>query len=130
MNRKLLTWASLALTPFLAWSQADKKERKPNVIVILADDMGYADLSCQGSVDDVRTPHIDTLPQNGVRFTEAYVRAPQCGPSRAGILSGRYQNRFGFESNEWAYNPGIPRSVPLMGTRMKEQGYVTGYIGK
>lgn len=99
MNRKLLTWASLALTPFLAWSQADKKERKPNVIVILADDMGYADLSCQGSVDDVRTPHIDTLAQNGVRFTEAYVTAPQCGPSRAGILSGRYQNRFGFESN-------------------------------
>ncbi len=104
--------------------------RQPNVIVVLADDMGYGDLGCQGTVDDVRTPHIDTLAANGVRFTQGYVTAPQCGPSRAAILSGRYQNRFGFESNEWAYNPGIPRSIPMISNYVKDLGYTTGYIGK
>ena len=103
--------------------------RKPNVIVILADDLGYADLGCQGS-QDVKTPHIDSLAENGVRCTAGYVTAPQCGPSRAGLLTGRYQNRFGFESNEFAYDPGIPRSETLISTRMKELGYATGYMGK
>ena len=111
---------------FVSFSNA----KSPNVIVILADDLGYGDLSCQGSVKDVSTPYIDTLAANGVRFTQAYVTAPQCGPSRAALLSGRYQNRFGFESNEWAYNPGIPRSVPLISERLKDYGYATGYIGK
>ena len=104
--------------------------KSPNVILILADDLGYGDLSCQGSVNDVRTPHIDTLATNGISFSQAYVTAPQCGPSRAALLSGRYQNRFGFESNEWAYNPGMPRSVPLISELLKDHGYVTGYIGK
>ena len=104
--------------------------KSPNVILILADDLGYGDLSCQGWVKDVRTPHIDTLATNGISFSQAYVTAPQCGPSRAALLSGRYQNRFGFESNEWAYNPGMPKSVPLVSELLKDHGYVTGYIGK
>ena len=104
--------------------------KSPNVILILADDLGYGDLSCQGSVKDVRTPHIDTLATNGINFSQAYVTAPQCGPSRAALLSGRYQNRFGFESNEWAYNPGMPKSVPLISELLKDHGYATGYIGK
>ena len=104
--------------------------KSPNVILILADDLGYGDLSCQGSVKDVRTPHIDTLATNGISFSQAYVTAPQCGPSRAALLSGRYQNRFGFESNEWAYNPGMPKSVPLVSELLKDHGYATGYIGK
>ena len=104
--------------------------KSPNVILILADDLGYGDLSCQGSVKDVRTPHIDTLATNGISFSQAYVTAPQCGPSRAALLSGRYQNRFGFESNEWAYNPGMPKSVPLISELLKDHGYATGYIGK
>jgi len=104
-------------------------ERKPNVIVIFVDDLGYADLGCQGS-PDVKTPHIDSLSENGVRCTAGYVTSPQCGPSRAALLTGRYQNRFGFESNEFAYEPGIPASETLISTRMKELGYVTGYIGK
>lgn len=102
--------------------------RKPNVIVILADDLGYADLSCQGS-PDVKTPHIDSIAKNGVRFTHAYVSSPQCGPSRAGLLTGRYQNRFGFESNEFARRS-IPMSEKLISDRMKAAGYVTGYVGK
>ena len=111
-------------------SFADTVERQPNIIVVLVDDMGYGDLGCQGTVSDVRTPHIDTLAENGIRFTQAYVTAPQCGPSRAAMLSGRYQNRFGFESNEWAYHPGMPLSVPLVSERLKQAGYATGYIGK
>ena len=103
--------------------------RKPNVIVILADDLGYADLGCQGS-RDVRAPHIDSLAANGVRCTAGYVTAPQCGPSRAGLLTGRYQNRFGFESNEQAYRPGIPLDQPVISERMKAAGYVTGMFGK
>ena len=105
------------------------QSRKPNVIVILADDLGYADLGCQGS-SDAKTPHIDSLAENGVRCTASYVTAPQCGPSRAAILTGRYQNRFGFESNEFAYKPGLPRSETLISDRMKAAGYATGYIGK
>ncbi len=112
-----------------AKDQNVEKKPKPNIIVILSDDLGYADLGCQGSLD-VKTPHIDKLAKNGIRFTSGYVTAPQCGPSRAGLLTGRYQNRFGFESNEFAYNPGIPRSQPLISERLKELGYVTGYIGK
>ena len=73
-----------------------QENAKPNVIIIFADDLGYADLGCQGSLD-VKTPHIDKLAENGIRFTDGYVTAPQCGPSRAGLLTGRYQNRFGFE---------------------------------
>jgi arylsulfatase A-like enzyme len=90
--------------------------------------LGYADLSCQGS-KDVRTPHIDSIADDGVRCTAAYVTAPQCGPSRAAILSGRYQSRLGFESNEFAYHPGL-EEYPLISERLKSAGYKTGYMGK
>ena len=69
----------------LPWFGSMAEARQPNVIVILADDLGYADLGCQSAVDDIRTPHIDTLAANGIRFTDGYVTAPQCGPSRAAI---------------------------------------------
>lgn len=132
--RKVRKTSSLVLTCFFALASCTQakpeKERPPNVIVILADDLGYGDLSCQGILEDVRTPHIDTLAENGVRCTQGYVTAPQCGPSRSALLSGRYQNRFGFESNEWAYHPGIPRSVPLVSERIRDYGYATAYIGK
>ena len=59
----------------------------PNILFILVDDLGYADLGCQGS-EDIRTPNIDTLAATGIRFTAAYVSSPQCGPSRAGIVTG------------------------------------------
>lgn len=101
----------------------------PNVIVILADDLGYADLGCQGAMDMI-TPNIDSLATNGVRCTDAYVTAPQCGPSRAGLLTGRYQNRFGFESNEQAHLPGIPLDQPVISERLKAAGYATGMFGK
>lgn len=101
---------------------------KPNIVLIFTDDHGYADLSCQGILDDVKTPHIDALATGGVRMTSGYVSAPQCVPSRAGLLSGRYQNRFGVESN------GLPldgfNKQQTIAERLKKAGYATGMIGK
>lgn len=72
--------------------------RKPNVVVLLADDLGYADLSIHGS-KAVATPNIDSIARNGVRCTSGYVSCPYCSPTRAGLLTGRYQQRFGHEFN-------------------------------
>jgi arylsulfatase A-like enzyme len=103
-------------------------ETQPNILVILADDLGYADLGCQGS-PDVKTPNIDSIAANGVRCTAGYVTAPQCSPSRAGLMSGQYQQRFGHEGN-----PNFP--LMLMGggktiaDHLKAAGYATGHFGK
>lgn len=109
-------------------------EAKPNVLVIVADDLGYADLSCQGETD-VPTPNIDSIARNGVRFTSGYVTCPVCSPTRAGLLSGRYQQRFGHENNPGpadlaAANFGLPLSVRTLADRMKAAGYATGLVGK
>jgi uncharacterized sulfatase len=101
---------------------------RSNVIVIFTDDHGFADLSSQGILDDLKTPHIDRLAAGGARMTSGYVTAPQCVPSRAGILSGRYQNRFGVESN------GRPlegfNAQETVAERLKGAGYATGMTGK
>lgn len=108
---------------------------RPNVVVILADDLGYADTGYRGSADMV-TPHIDSIARTGVQFTTGYVTAPVCGPSRAGFLSGMYQTRFGFEDNPGPYRLradvkiGIPKTVKTLPERMKKLGYSTGMIGK
>jgi len=108
--------------------------KKPNVIVIYTDDHGYADLGCQGVFKDVKTPNIDALATGGVRMTNGYVTAPQCGPSRSGLISGQYQNRFGIEAN--GYFEQYPdvlqrfRALKTLPERLKEAGYVTGMAGK
>ncbi len=100
---------------------------KPNIIVIFADDQGYADLGIQGVVDDIQTPHLDQLGMDGVRMTSGYITAPQCIPSRAGLMSGRYQERFGVDHNgTWP----LPLDEVLLPQRLKEAGYVTGMVGK
>lgn len=101
---------------------------KPNLIVIFTDDHGYADLSCQGILGDVRTPHIDALAAAGVRATNGYVTAPQCVPSRAGLLIGKHQNRFGVESNGMSLD-GF-NAEQTIAERLKTAGYATGQIGK
>ena len=106
---------------------------RPNIIVIMADDMGYADAGFTGSTD-LRTPHLDALAASGVTFANGYVTHPYCGPSRAGLLSGRYQQRFGFETNP-AYDPsnpymGIDPTVTLFPKLLQKSGYRTGVIGK
>jgi arylsulfatase A-like enzyme len=103
-------------------------QSKPNLIVIFSDDHGYADLSCQGFQDDVKTPHLDRLAAGGVRMTSGYVTAPQCVPSRAGLLTGRYQNRFAVESNGQPLD-GFNRQQTIA-ERLKKAGYATGMTGK
>src|SRR5690242_7440661 len=79
---------------------------KPNVIVILADDLGWGELGAQGN-KEIPTPHIDSIATGGVKFTQGYVTCPLCSPSRAGLLTGRYQTRFGHEFNEGGAAPGV-----------------------
>lgn len=123
--------AAAALLPSTSLFAAE--DRKPNVIVILADDMGYADMGTHGC-KDVPTPHLDSIAKNGVRFTDGYVSCPVCSPTRAGLLTGRYQTRFGHEGNP---GPGMDRKtwgLPLdqktIAQYMKEAGYATGVVGK
>jgi len=127
MKRSLTLLTALLLAPLAALHAADASA-KPNILVILVDDLGYADLGCQGSAD-VKTPHIDSLAANGVRCTAGYVTAPQCSPSRAGLLSGRYQQRFGHEGN-----PNFPltlmRGGKIIPEYLKAAGYATGHFGK
>ena len=132
MKATKLKWPALILGTCLALGTtlhaADASAKKPNIVVILADDLGYADLGCQGS-PDVKTPNIDSIATNGVRCTAGYVTAPQCSPSRAGLMSGCYQQRFGHEGN-----PNFP--LMLMGggktiaDHLKGAGYATGHFGK
>ena len=106
---------------------------KPNLIVILTDDQGYGDVGFNGS-EDIRTPNMDRLAREGIRFTDGYVTYPVCGPSRAGLLTGRYQDRFGFGRNP-SVNPadesaGLPHSERNIAEVLKPAGYRTGVIGK
>ncbi|EMI43769.1 sulfatase-like hydrolase/transferase [Rhodopirellula sp. SWK7] len=105
------------------------EESRPNILFILVDDLGYADLGCQGS-EEIRTPHIDGLAASGFRFTDAYVTAPQCGPSRAGIMTGVHQARFGYGDNEDNHGLPDPQTLPLMPEYLKQAGYRTGLVGK
>ena len=102
---------------------------KPNILVILADDLGYGELGCQGYAQ-IPTPHIDSLATNGVRFTSGYVTAPVCGPSRAGLITGRYNQRIGFEFNVGSSGVGMALDAKTMADRMKAAGYATGMFGK
>ncbi|MFC4296335.1 sulfatase-like hydrolase/transferase [Novosphingobium tardum] len=116
--------------PLLA--RADAAAR-PNVIVIVTDDQGYRDVGFNGS-PDIPTPNIDRIAHEGVRFTRGYVAFPVCAPSRAGLLTGRYPARFGFDRNPNG-NPadpkgGVPRSELMLSESLKAAGYATKAIGK
>ena len=104
-------------------------EDKPNVIVLLVDDAGYADFGFAGC-EDLKTPNIDKLATNGIRFTDAHVTASVCGPSRAGLMIGRYQQRIGFECNPSDDTMGIDLNEVTIANAMKKAGYVTAAFGK
>jgi arylsulfatase A-like enzyme len=118
---------------------ADERNRdsnKPNILIIVGDDMGYADVGFHGA-KDIPTPHLDSLAASGVQFTSGYVSGPYCSPTRAGLLTGRYQQRFGHE-----FNPGSgpdakstePSGLPLdettLANRLHDAGYRTSLVGK
>ena len=102
-------------------------QNRPNIIIIFTDDQGYADIGINGQLDDIKTPNIDLLAKNGVRMTSGYVTAPQCIPSRSGLLTGRYQQRFGLDHNGTIP---LPLDEVLISQRMQKAGYVTGMTGK
>jgi len=104
---------------------------KPNIVLILADDMNYAGPSCYGERWGMETPAIDRLAAEGVLCTDAYVTSPTCGPSRAGLITGRMQTRFGAEFNApRAEGVGLPLTETTLATRLKDLGYATGIVGK
>jgi arylsulfatase A-like enzyme len=107
------------------------QERRPNIIVILADDLGYGDTGVYGS-KIARTPNIDALAASGIRFTDGYVTNPVCAPSRAGLMTGRYQQRFGYEFNPVGRDKagGMSLHEITIAQILKSAGYVTGAIGK
>lgn len=106
---------------------------RPGIVLIVADDLGYADIGVQGFAPDVKTPNIDSIARNGVRFTNGYVSCPVCSPSRAGMLTGRYQERFGYEANPIAAFDdrfGLPHDQVTLADVLRRAGYATGAIGK
>ncbi len=129
---RLLPSLAFALATFFSATHADAK---PNILVILADDLGYGELGCQGFTQQVPTPNIDSIAKNGVRFTSGYVSGPYCSPTRAGFMTGRYQQRFGHEFNPGpaeaaVENFGLPLTETTIGNRLKAAGYATGWFGK
>ena len=123
----------LPLFCFLLTTTTAAAER-PNIVVLYSDDAGYADFGFQPNVrDDMKnlTPHIDSIARDGARFTSAYMSGAVCSPSRAGLMTGRYQQRFGYDNN---LPPGTKNGLPLDETfgakRLGQLGYKTGLVGK
>jgi arylsulfatase A-like enzyme len=102
---------------------------RPNILFIVGDDMGFADVGFQGC-KDIPTPNLDALAAAGVRFTSGYVSGPYCSPTRAALLAGRYQTRFGHEFNPAGGKAGLPLTETTIADRLKAAGYVTGLVGK
>lgn len=135
------------VTPVKLYAGGHASTTKPNIIFILIDDFGYADSGPYG-VKDIRTPHIDRLARDGVKFTDFYANAPVCTPTRCGFMTGRWQQRVGFEwamgftassfrrkGDEWVpeldvHGLGLPTSIPSLPKMLKEVGYATGAFGK
>src|SRR5262245_2809778 len=112
-----------------ATSRASAAEANPNILVILIDDHGYNDLSINGC-RDIATPHMDSIAKNGVRCTQGYVSCPQCSPTRAGLMTGRYQQRFGHEFNAAVADSALSLKETTLAERLKAAGYATGLVGK
>src|SRR5437764_3813048 len=140
MNRHFRTRFSFPSSGLVFWLLLffavvmEAAQRQPNILIVVADDLGWGELSCQGN-PQIPTPNIDSLARNGVRFTSGYVSGPYCSPTRAALMTGRYQQRFGHE-----FNPGPAQASPAnfglsleektIGNRFKAEGYATGWFGK
>ncbi len=119
---------------FISSGIAAAQTDRPNIIILLADDLGYGSVSWYGG--DIPTPNIDSIAKNGIGFTSGYMTAPVCNPSRPGLMTGRYQQRWGKELNSQTVGPvGAPKKMLPVGettlaTAMKRLGYSTGAVGK
>ncbi len=124
---------SLTLLAIIGCAQEPNKPSKPNIIIILTDDQGYQDVGFNGSTE-IPTPNIDRIAKNGVVFTNGYVSYSVCGPSRAGLITGRYQDRFNFVKNPLFeindIDQGIPLGEELISEALNNVGYNTLAIGK
>jgi arylsulfatase A-like enzyme len=131
---------SACLIPLLLLAGLQSAFCKPNIVLLFSDDAGYADFGFQGS-PHFKTPHLDRLAESGVRLTSFYVTGATCGPSRAGLLSGKCQQRFGFEeinvpgimsenSKLLGDDMGLPTDLPTMGNYLQDLGYRTAIFGK
>ena len=131
--KRLLFGYGVALLVLAALTRVAPAADRPNILVIVADDLGYADLGFNGC-KDIPTPNLDALAQRSVRCTSGYVTHPFCSPTRAGLLAGRYQHRFGHENNP-KWDPadtiaGLPVTETTLPQVMKTANYVTGAVGK
>jgi arylsulfatase A-like enzyme len=109
-------------------SKPESDSERPNFLIIVVDDMGYGDLSkYQHSAKDAYTPNLDELASRGTLFTQAYVSAAVCSPSRAGWITGRHQARWDPKSG---FNCGLPKGIPTLASILRENGYKTAKIGK
>ena len=127
MSNPLNNFIAIGLS--LLWlSTVDADDTRPNIIVFYTDDHGHADLSCQGVLDDIRTPNVDALAKSGVLARHGYSTAPQCVPSRAGLLVGKFQSKFGVESNADSLD-GFNREQTIA-ERLQSVGYQTAQFGK
>jgi arylsulfatase A-like enzyme len=113
----------------LSCESKEPSSKLPNIIVLLADDAGYADFGFMGS-KDLDTPHLDALAKEGAIFTDAHTSASVCAPSRAGLMSGKYQQRFGFECNDIPHDLGLALEEATIASSLKTKGYKTIAIGK
>ncbi|GAA4883020.1 sulfatase-like hydrolase/transferase [Ferrimonas pelagia] len=129
---------ALGLTACVPSTSLDQPEevRRPNVVLLFSDDLGYADTGFQNQSQDVETPNLDRLAASGVVFSAGYVTGTVCGPSRAGLMTGRYQQRFGYHENTAPYSRdpntpvGLELSVPTFANYLQDAGYRTGMVGK
>jgi len=134
-RRDFLALASAGAAGLLASACAAGAARKPNIILIVADDLGYGDVCCYGC-HGLETPHIDSIAANGALCPDGHVTAPVCSPSRAGFITGRYQQRFGHEFNAGnavrceQLGLGLPTTETTIADALKAAGYATGMVGK
>lgn len=130
MNQSILSLALALIAPLVAPAADSDRAAKPNVVIIFADDLGYGDLSCYGATQ-WKTPHLDALAKQGVRFTDFYVAQAVCSASRAALLTGCYPNRVGISG---ALGPGsrigLNPEESTIADLAKTRGYATGMVGK
>ncbi|MEI6714853.1 MAG: sulfatase-like hydrolase/transferase [Verrucomicrobiota bacterium] len=125
MNQIFTIVTALLLAPVVALHAASNTPAKPNILIILSDDMGYGDIGSHGCMD-IPTPNIDRIAKGGVRFTDAYANGSFCTPTRAAMMSCRYQHRYAIED---LAGP-LPSQANTLPQRLKAAGYTTGMVGK